>query len=388
MIRMSEMALPGHPDKFCDQLADAVIAEAVRIDADAYGQVEVAVWSDQVWLNGGICTRRALQRPLAAIVQEVGRRIGYADGNAIDAARYRVQDAVCKRVGDPAQWSARVNDQCIVTGWAGYDARTRYLPPEHFMAHVLRAGLTTACLPGSAVADGALRGEGPDGKLLIRMREEGRRWSLEHVLVTLQQREATTFLDLCGRITAVLARAYAVAQASDGRWRAPWPEVELLINPNGPLLNGGSDGDNGQTGRKLVMDYYGPRVPIGGGALSGKHLSHIDRIGAYAAREAAVRAVQGGAGECLIRLAWAPNLPVPLEVAWEMAGRGPRVRLDFFAHEEMTQRYSAELIGAELGRGTHFYDWRLPWNRGQELPDTAAVRIARPAPEWDPAFAA
>ena len=37
-------------------------------------------------------------------------------------------------------------------------------------------------------------------------------------------------------------------------------DIELLINPNGPLLNGGSDGDNGQTGRKLVMDYYGPRV--------------------------------------------------------------------------------------------------------------------------------
>ena len=52
-------------------------------------------------------------------------------------------------------------------------------------------------------------------------------------------------------------------------------------------MNGGSDGDNGQTGRKLVMDFYGTRVAIGGGALSGKHLTHIDRCGAYAAREAA-----------------------------------------------------------------------------------------------------
>ena len=65
-----------------------------------------------------------------------------------------------------------------------------------------------------------------------------------------------------------------------------------MVNPNGPLVEAGSDGDNGQTGRKLVMDFYGPRVPIGGGALSGKHLTHIDRIGAYAAREAAVRAVR------------------------------------------------------------------------------------------------
>ena len=48
-------------------------------------------------------------------------------------------------------------------------------------------------------------------------------------------------------------------------------------------VHASSDGDNGQTGRKLAMDYYGPRIPIGGGALSGKHLTHIDRIGAYAA---------------------------------------------------------------------------------------------------------
>ena len=48
MIRISEMVLPGHPDKFCDQVADAAIAACVEADADAYGQVEVAVWSDQV----------------------------------------------------------------------------------------------------------------------------------------------------------------------------------------------------------------------------------------------------------------------------------------------------------------------------------------------------
>ena len=116
MIRMSEMVLPGHPDKFCDQVADAVIAEAMQIDADAYAQVEVATGSDQVWINGGICTRRPMERPLADIVREVGRGIGYTDGNAIDAGRYQVQDAVCKQVGDPARWSAHVNDQCIIVG--------------------------------------------------------------------------------------------------------------------------------------------------------------------------------------------------------------------------------------------------------------------------------
>ena len=73
-------------------------------------------------------------------------------------------------------------------------------------------------------------------------------------------------------MAAELQIAYAHLQTRDHRWAAPWPEIELVINPNGPLINGGSDGDNGQTGRKLAVDYYGPRAPIGGGALSGKDL--------------------------------------------------------------------------------------------------------------------
>ena len=56
------------------------------------------------------------------------------------------------------------------------------------------------------------------------------------------------------------------------------------------------------------------------GALSGKHLNHIDRIGAYTAREAAVRAVRSGADECLVRLAYHE----PIDVFDQMSGRGER----------------------------------------------------------------
>jgi S-adenosylmethionine synthetase len=142
MIRVSEMVLPGHPDKFCDQVADAVIAACVAVDADAYGQVEVSTWSDHVWLSGGICTRRPLPQTLESLVVEAGLAAGYGADNWIDPRRYRVTSTVCQQVGDPTRWSARVNDQSIVLGWAGYDPRTHYLPPEHFLAHVLREALT------------------------------------------------------------------------------------------------------------------------------------------------------------------------------------------------------------------------------------------------------
>ena len=139
-------------------------------------------------------------------------------------------------------------------------------------------------------------------------------------------------------------------------------DIELLINPNGVLLNGGSDGDNGQTGRKLVVDYYGPRVPIGGGALSGKDLSHIDRAGAYAARHAALQAVQTGARACRVTVAYAPNRDVPLDVVYEMDERAERLPQEWFAHSAVRDRYRGGAFVAGLGARGHFGDTALPWN--------------------------
>jgi len=363
MIRISEMVLAGHPDKFCDQVADAVIAEAMKIDADAYGQVEVSAWSDQIWLSGGICTRRPMEKSMQDIVIETGHAIGYTRDNHIDACNYKLTDTVCRLEGEPRTWSAKVNDQSVIIGWAGYDERTRYLPPEHFAAHVFREALTSSCLSGS------LAGQGPDGKLMVRMKEEASGWQIEHILVTLQQRESTPFADVCTGVEATLSEAYDKLRQTDRRWVSPWDDIQLMINPNGPLINGGSDGDNGQTGRKLVVDYYGPRIPIGGGALSGKHLSHIDRIGAYTARDAAVRAVQSGAGECLVRVVYAPNIRQPIDVLYEMTGRGDRQDKAFFEHPRMVDRYAGSVITRDLARGRHFFDEGLLWNNGYAGPD-------------------
>jgi S-adenosylmethionine synthetase len=146
------------------------------------------------------------------------------------------------------------------------------------------------------------------------VREEGARWILDHVLVTLQQRPEMAFVDLCTAIAGTLEKAYRRIRRAERRWCAAWDAVELMLNPNGPLLNGGSEGDNGQTCRKLVMDYYGPRVPIGGGALYGKDPTHIDRVGARQAREMALREVRKGAGECMVRLTYAPRIDEPIDV--------------------------------------------------------------------------
>jgi S-adenosylmethionine synthetase len=360
MIRFSETVLPGHPDKLCDQIADAVVAECYRADPGAYCQIEVMCWCEDFFLTGGTATRRPLETPLEEIVRRVGREVGYTAGNAVDADMWRIHSAVCLEVRDPRPWTGRTNDQCVVVGYAGYDAKTRFLPPEHFLAHTLRETLATSC------RSGRLQGQGPDGKILVRLREEGDEWTLEHVLVTIQQREAVSFADVCAWLEADLREAYEALGSQDRRWVREWDEVELLVNPNGPLVHGGPLGDNGQTGRKLAMDYYGPRVPIGGGALSGKCLTHIDRAAALAGRQAAVAAVASGAQECLLRVAYAPNLDQPLDVAYEMSGCGVRMPNSWFGYDRLRRELDTASFDPTLGQGAGFYQDAL-WNRPPAL---------------------
>ena len=358
MIRFAEAVLPGHPDKFCDQVADAFVAEAIKADPAAFAQVEVGVWSDQVWLSGNIVTRHPLARTPADIVVEVGLSLGFDETNWIDARKYNITDTLCRNIDDPTEGRNICDDQSIVVGYAGYDQKTRYLPPEQFLVHTFREALWDSC------RNGLLKGAGPDGKLLICMREEGDAWHLEKVLVTLQHREATGLMDLTGKVFTTLSERYTRIQRDDSRWQMPWNEVALSVNPNGPYIRAGSDGDNGQTGRKLVMDYYGPRVPIGGGAISGKHPAHVDRLAAYEARKAAVHAVRTGAKECLVRLAYAPNSNTPMEVVWEMEGRGEKQSRTHFDFDAMLARVDVLAIAARLGQGTHFWDEGLLWNQG------------------------
>ena len=57
----------------------------------------------------------------------------------------------------------------------------------------------------------------------------------------------------------------------------------LSVNGAGTFEVGGPEGDNGLSGKKLVVDAYGPRIPIGGGALSGKDFFKVE-IGFMAPR--------------------------------------------------------------------------------------------------------
>jgi S-adenosylmethionine synthetase len=86
-------------------------------------------------------------------------------------------------------------------------------------------------------------------------------------------------------------------------------------NPAGDWEQGGFDADAGLTGRKLVVDNYGPRVPIGGGAYSGKDPSKVDRSAAYMARHIAKKElIRKGCKEVWVYLSYAIGLKEPLQM--------------------------------------------------------------------------
>ena len=360
MIHFAEAVLPGHPDKLCDHIADAIMAEALLADPDAFAQIEMGVWGDDAWLSGHIVSRMPLPRTPSEILVDAAVSLGLGNGNWIDATRYRIADTVCVNLDDPREGKGICDDQSIVIGYAGYDRKTRYLPPEHFLVHALAEQLWQSCRSGE------LAGCGSDGKTLITLREEGQRWTLENVVVTLQHPKDLPMMTLVQGVHSCLRQGYESLQATDARWVANWRDVDILVNPNGPHFRGGSDGDNGQTGRKLVMDYYGPRIPIGGGALAGKHPAHVDRMAARRARQAAIHAVQTGAPECLIRLAYAPNRNTPLQEVWEIGGRGERQVKGYFDFDQMVAGLRPGFPKAEQGKGV--YAWALP-----EDPDSLNV---------------
>jgi S-adenosylmethionine synthetase len=174
---------------------------------------------------------------------------------------------------------------------------TDYLPPAHWLAR--RIGRELARL---RVERGA--GQiGPDGKVIVQGMRTGRNGAFRPKLVSvsLNHHERSDWLLLrCVVEEAVEAACAGMAL----------PEIEM--NGSGMFVAGGPNGDNGPSGKKLVVDAYGPGVPIGGGAWSDKDFFKVDRLGGMAARRLALGSLLASdADEALVTLTYLPGSDRP-----------------------------------------------------------------------------
>lgn len=386
-LRTAEAVLPGHPDKLADQVADAIVDIALARDPRAIVQVEVAVHQDRCHVNGRCTTEGgAIDRAfLEATVRGVYRRAGFGvafpgvgagddhqcphpDTLTVDLAALVVDEADPRERDD----RERCDDQAIHVGYAVGTPETRWLPLEQHLALRLRDGLL------ALTATDRTLGAGPDGKLLLALRPLGDgRWEPAWLVSSVQHlAEAPTVV-----LERVVRDGYRAILAEEAArcptLLAPPPrDLPMRINESGVFVEGGPINDNGQTGRKLVCDFYGPQVAIGGGALSGKDPWRLDRAGALRARQIAVAMVETGfVREARVTFAWGHRDPRPSGVVLEADGRV----LDGVTTARWLHRFDPSLAATHEALGLAGINWEncaraghfgrgLPWDAGATAP--------------------
>jgi S-adenosylmethionine synthetase len=280
ILRTAEMVMSGHPDKYCDQVADSILDACLQQDHLSRVAIECLAKNDLIVISGEVTTNAVVDLPgIARGVFETAA--GYGSPN-----RLTVIPCVSHQ---SREISAGVDqngagDQGIMIGYAT-DETPEALPIEYVLARKL------------AWSVASLRNElpwlGSDGKTQVTM-DGGRVTSV----VIAAQHDISIPVE---EVRAIILKRVICPIAG--------PDVpRVVINGTGAFTMAGPYADCGVVGRKIVADAYGPRVPVGGGAYSGKDPTKVDRSGAYISRQIARSIVAhgiGGAHECLVTIAYA-----------------------------------------------------------------------------------
>lgn len=291
-IYTAESVTKGHPDKFCDLISDMVLDECLKVDPNSRVACETFANKGLIVVGGEITTNA--KPDYKAIVQLAGAKVGYDLQDtkliiSIQEQSTNIKDAV-NGVQNNAEQGA--GDQGVMVGYA-CDETLNFMPIEYEYATRITTRLD------SLIENGDIKGIGSDGKSQVSAEFIGNSFRrFTKIVISIQHDEDKDIAELRKEINEkVVANIFAEIDLS---------ETEILINPSGKFVIGGIDADTGLTGRKIVVDAYGPRVAVGGGAFSGKDASKVDRSGAYMARYIAKNIVSAGLAEkCEITLSYA-----------------------------------------------------------------------------------
>lgn len=265
MLKTAECVSPGHPDKMCDRISDAVLDAYLAQDPTSRVAIESVGSHGQVWVTGEV-TSRATGIDIPAIVTSIA-----GPGLEIRVHVVAQSPEIAQGVD-----TGGAGDQGIMTGYATRETQT-FMPREYELAR----GLCQAVYEKYP----------NDGKTQVTVDEDG---TISSVVCSFQNAPQAELRSL---VESVIPNAAA-----------------YHINPAGDWQQGGFDADAGLTGRKIIIDNYGPEIAVGGGAFSGKDPSKVDRSGAYMARRIAVDYLEKypNAQTVLVKLAYAIGHPEAL----------------------------------------------------------------------------
>ena len=281
--RTAESVSPKHPDKICDQISDAILDAYLAEDSLARVAVDVAGGHGKLFVTGEVTATHHVD--IRLIVQRLAGDIELIENIATQSPEI----AQGVDIGG-------AGDQGIMIGYAT-DETSELLPLEVVLARSLNQYLY-AMWPYDGKTQVTL-----DGDEIVGIVASFQHAPREELAEAVKQ----------------WARTQGYVSSCFVKYRNSNPT--LHINPAGNWGIGGFEADAGLTGRKLAVDNYGPRVPLGGGAFSGKDPSKVDRSGAYAARKVAVDYLRiRKAHEVVVRIAYAIGVPEPLEATVVLDG--------------------------------------------------------------------
>jgi len=288
----AEMVTEGHADKFCDQVADAILDAALEQDPYTRAAIKGVVKGLLLFLAGEITTAASLD--VESIARRVWQLIGYGAGRELTVLNYIKQQS--RDIGRAVDRGG-AGDQGIMVGYATAET-TDMMPAEYVIARALCRRLK------AAREGGEIPWLHPDGKSQVTLVDG----FLTSVIIAAHH-DAVVLDKTTGRLSEDaehLLRTKVVEPVIAPYCGSRAPRV--VINGTGRFTIGGPEGDTGVVGRKIVVDAYGPRVQVGGGAYSGKDPTKVDRSAAYMARHVAKAVVAhqvAGAKTCLVSIAFA-----------------------------------------------------------------------------------
>ena len=269
MQKTAEFVSPKHPDKICDFIADSILDAYLEDDKNSHVAIEVMGGHNLITINGEVASKSKPD------VEAIVKKIVGNDYKII--SNIALQSAEIKQEVD----KGGAGDQGIMKGYATSET-SAYMPLEYELARNL-------CQKIFKVYP-------HDGKTQVTI--EGNK--VITVVASFQNTKNEELLKL----------VKSIIEAD-----------EYLINPAGEWIHGGFDADTGLCGRKLVIDSYGPEIPIGGGSFSGKDYTKVDRSGAYMARKIAVDLLKKHkVKEVYIKLAYAIGKSNPVMAVAIMDG--------------------------------------------------------------------